>query len=215
MSPFCQNSTTEKPGLLDMPRGFTLVEALFGMTLFVLIGGAVWYLQNDFTKANALLQSSLTGQHEINRTFKIFSAEIRTTSLSSLGAYPVAEASAASITFYADADRDGLKERLRYFLQNSELKRGYLKPTGEPLVYNPANERVTTVVRDVANGATDLFSYFDSSYDGTSAPLVQPVDALSVRLVKVTIIIDKNGTRAPTAESFTTQVSLRNLKDNT
>lgn len=206
---FSQNSDRQTP------RGFTLVESLFSLALFVLIGGAVWYLQNDFSKANILIQSNLTGQHEINRTFKTFTAEARITSLSSLGAYPLAEATATSITFYADADRDGLKERLRYFLQNGELRRGYLKPTGDPLVYNPLNESVTTIVRDVTNGATALFSYYDSTYDGTTAPLTQPVDVLSVRLVKMTVVIDKNGARAPSPESFTTQISFRNLKDNT
>lgn len=196
-------------------RGFTLVETVFGLGLFVLIGGVTWYLQNDFTKANTLIQSSLTGQHEINRTFKTFTAEFRVASPSSLGAYPLAEATATSVAYYSDADRDGLKERLRYFIQNGELRRGYLKPTGNPLVYNPANESIATVVRDVVNGLSPAFQFFDSSYDGTTAPLAQPVDVLAVRLLKVTIVIDKNGTRAPGPETFTTQVSLRNLKDNT
>ena len=194
--------------------GFTLIEALFGIALFVFIGGAAWALQRDFSSLNTLVQSSLVSQHEINRTFKMMTAELRAASPSSLGAYPVADASANSITLYSDADNDGLKERIRYFSDGGTLQRGVVTPTGSPLGYDPADESVTTVIRDLSNGATPIFSYYDTGYEGATPPLAQPVDVVAIRLVKITVTVDKNGSKGPGAVTFTTQVSLRNLKDN-
>lgn len=196
-------------------KGFTLIESLFGLALFVMFSGAVWYLRHDFLQTSNLVQGNLIGQQEINRTFKTFSMEARIASTSSLGAYPLVETTATSFTFYSDAENDGLKERIRYFLQNGVLKRGYLKPTGNPLTYNTANESVATVVRDVVNGSTPVFTYFDSTYDGTTEPLTQPVNMVNVRLVRMVLMINKNGNSAPSPSTFTTQISLRNLKDNT
>lgn len=204
-----------RPSITKRRHGFTLIEALFGLALSVLIGGAVWSLQHDFTNLNLVIQGTLVGQLETNRAFKAMSAEMRAASSSSLGAYPLAEVTATSFTLYSDPDKDGIKDRLRYFLDNGSLKRGVITPSGNPLVYNPASESVTVVVRDVANGATPIFSYFDTTYDGTGQPLAQPVDVTAVRLVKISLIIDKNGSRSPSATTLTTQISLRNLKDNT
>ena len=66
----------------------------------------------------------------------------------------------------------------------------------------------------MANEATPIFDYYDTNYDGTTAPLAQPVSAIAVRLVKITLIIDKNSLRPPAPITMTTQVSMRNLKDN-
>lgn len=195
--------------------GFTYIETLFGVTLFLLIGGVVWALSRDFSKLSDLLLQNLSGQHEVNRTFKGLTSEARTASVSSLGAYPIAEAADTNFTFFSDVDGDGLKERVRYFLDGATLKRGLLVPSGEPLTYNPANEVVQDAVKDVANGATPIFNYYDTSYDGTTPPLADPVDVTDVRLVKMTLVTDKNGDRAPAPTTFTTQISFRNLKDNT
>jgi len=44
--------------------------------------------------------------------------------------------------------------------------------------------------------------------------LGSPVDVSSVRLVKMNITIDRDPNRSPTPINVTTQVVIRNLKDN-
>ncbi|MEK9201667.1 MAG: hypothetical protein AAB944_01715, partial [Patescibacteria group bacterium] len=109
---------------------------------------------------------------------------------------------------------DGLQERVRYFLSGTDLRKGVIKPSGNPLQYNPASETFSTLARDVRNGGQNLFDYYDANYDGTTAALTQPVSVSVVRLVKVTVIIDADINRAPSPKTFMTQVSFRNLKDN-
>ncbi len=92
--------------------------------------------------------------------------------------------------------------------------KGVITPAGNPLVYSPASEKLFTVMSDVKNGSTSIFSYYDNSYAGTSSPLTYPIQIQSVRLVRIDLTLDANQNRAPVTRTFTTQVSVRNLKDN-
>ncbi|GMU74082.1 MAG: hypothetical protein AMXMBFR44_2810 [Candidatus Campbellbacteria bacterium] len=194
--------------------GFTVVEMLFGIALLIVLGLVLYAFQKDVFSINRVISESLTAQNEARRGLKMMSAEIRSASPSSLGAYALSETSSSSIAFYRNVDDDQLKEHVRYFLDGTILKKGITKPTGSPLTYNPGDEVVTEFIHDVANGTTSVFAYYDDSYDGTTDPLSDPVDISTVRLAKITIVIDKDAQEPPGAITLTTQVSMRNLKDN-
>lgn len=194
--------------------GFSIIEVIAVIFILSLIGVAVVVFQNDVFSINTIISNSLAAQDEARRTLKMMTNEIRPLSSSSIGAYPIVEAGPTSFIFYTDIDNDQLKERVRYFLDGTILKKGVIKPSGDPLVYNPANEIISEAIHDVANGATPIFNYYDANYDGASSPLAQPVDLLAVRLIKITIVIDRDSNKAPGPITLTTQVSMRNLKDN-
>ena len=194
--------------------GFSVIEVLLVIFILTLMGAAVYALQKDVFSLTRFLSQSLVVQDEARRTLKAMTVEVRTASPSSMGAYTIAEATASSFTFYSNIDQDSLVERVRYFLEGDVLKKGVIKPTGIPLTYNPADEVVTEAAHDVANGASPVFSYYDTNYDGTSQPITEPVEVSAVRLVKITILIDRDPLQSPGAITLTTQISLRNLKDN-
>ncbi len=197
----------------SMMWGFTTIELIVGVSIVVLLSIALFSFQKDVFSLNTIISNSIVGQSETRRAFKFMTAEIRSTSQSSIGSYPIAQAATSSITFYSDSDDDGLKERIRYFLQGTTLKKGVLKPTGNPFVYDIANETISDVVHDVTNGTTTTFYYYNSNYTGTTSPLTDPVDVLAVRLVKIVLTIDHDS-RSPSPLTVTTQVTLRNIKDN-
>jgi type II secretory pathway component PulJ len=194
--------------------GFSIIEVLVVIFILSLVGVTVATFQKDVFSLNTIISNSLTALDEARRTLKMMTAEIRPLSPSSLGAYPIAEADPTSFIFYSDINSDQLKERVRYFLDGKILKKGVIKPSGTPLTYNSANEIISEAIHDVANGSTPIFNYYDKNYDGTTSPLTQPVDILSVRLIKITIAIDRDPNRSPGPITLTTQVSMRNLKDN-
>lgn len=194
--------------------GFTIIEMLFGIAILIVLGLVLYAFQKDVFSINRVISESLTAQNEARRGLKMMSAEVRSASPSSVGAYALSETSSSSLAFYVNTDDDQLKEHVRYFLDGTTLKKGVTKPTGSPLVYDFNNEVITEFVHDIANGTTSLFAYFDESYDGTTDPLADPVNVSAVRLVKITIVIDKDAQEPPGAITLTTQVSLRNLKDN-
>lgn len=194
--------------------GFSVIELLVGVFIMTLMGLAVYTFQKDIFSLNATISLNLTAQDEARRALKVMSAEIRTASPSSLGAYALAQVATSSLTFYSNIDDDPLKERVRYFVAGTTIKKGVIKPSGSPLTYNPANETVTELVHTVSSIATSTFGYYDESYDGTTSALADPVDISVVRLVKITVVIDKDPQAPPAPLTFTTQISMRNLKDN-
>lgn len=194
---------------MSLPE-LVVVGAIAGILIL-----AVGTFQRNILYFAGFIDKSLLGTQDARSVLRIMVREARSASPSGIGAYPIAEAGTQSFAFYSDIDNDGIQERVRYFLSATDLKKGVIEPTGSPLQYNPASEQVTTLLaRNVQNGAQPVFTYYDTNYDGTTAPLSQPVTTATIRLVKISIVIDADPNREPAPKTFTSQVSLRNLKDN-
>lgn len=191
--------------------GFSIIELLVAISILILISGAVWAFGVNTFLLNRFLAGNLTAQYQAREVFKAMSAQIRSASPSSLGAYTIEQAQQNSFIFYVDFDNDGLKERVRYFLENNTFKRGIIKPQGDPLVYNPLNELVVAVLNNINNGVNPAFAYYDGNYSGKEPALSFPVNIPNVRLVKITLNV-KYTPDKPSYFIMTTQVCLRNLK---
>ena len=192
--------------------GFTLSELLISIFLISLLSyGVSSFMRNTFFY-NTTIRKALNSQFEVRQTLKKLSAELRAASQASDGSYALAEASSTSLTFYTDLNGDGVKERLRYFLSGTTLRRGVIIPSGSPLTYNSGSETVSDMVH-YRVGTTSIFTYYDSGYAATTTPLSQPVTVSAVRLVQAAITVNPDPGRQPNV-SFTSKVSLRNLKDN-
>src|SRR3989338_5221978 len=159
-------------------RGFTLVEILFGVGIFVIIVGALTFFSRNIWIYGSYVSVGLSDANSGRIALKTMVAEIRTASTAETGSYVIALATATAFTFYSDIDNDGLKEKVRYFLNGSELQKGVIKPTGSPLFYNVVNEKIST-----------LTSYLTNDQKKPPNP-------------------------APRTTSFSSQVYLRNLKEN-
>ena len=195
--------------------GFTLVEILVVLSIVVLIGLVVTKLFSDIFSVNRNVSDSFTQTGEARRAIKTMTAELRTASQSSLGAYALEQTGTSSLVFFSDIDSDSDKERIRYFIQSGTLMRGVTNPTGTTLVYNIANEVRTELVHAMKNSSTTpLFSYYNETYAGTTTPLVAPINISVVRLVKIYILVNNSSTTSSTPDIYTTQINLRNLKDN-
>jgi hypothetical protein len=192
--------------------GFTVIETLFGIAIFVLIVGALTLFSKNVWVNNSFISAGLVDTDAGRQVLKTMVAEIRTASTSDTGTYLINQAGASSFTFYSNVDSDVLKEKVRYFLSGTTLQRGVIKPTGSPLSYNAGNEKISTLLQNVQDSS--IFEYFDKDYDGTTAPLSFPINIPNVRLVKITITTDSDPNRPPAEMVFSTQVSIRNLKDN-
>ncbi len=176
---------------------------------------AVTFFARNIFYLNNIAGNSLSVEFEARKVLKPMANEMRSASPSSLGSYPLESLGTSTMTFYSDIAGTGVKKEIRYFLDNGALKKGVITPSGSPFVYNPASEVITTVVNNVRNSSsTPVFEYYDANYDGTTAALVMPVSISSVRLIKVTLMIDTDPNRSLGRKTVTTQISLRNLKDN-
>ncbi len=179
----------------------------------LLIGGLVLF-SRDIYITNDALREALLVEQQASPVIRDMIAEIRTASNSSVGSYPIETAATSTLTFYANIDADTQKERVRYFKEGDMLKKGVLKPSGDPLSYNPANENVRPVVRYLLSTTTPIFHYYDTSYAGTTSPLADPPNIPAIRLVKVTIIVDRDPLKLPEPQIFESQTAIRNLREN-
>src|SRR3989344_4448090 len=193
-------------------NGFTLVETLFGISIFVLVLGLITLFSRNVWVYNSFISSELASVDAGRQILKTMVSEIRTASDADTGAYTINQATASSFIFYSDMDNDDLKERVRYFLTGTTLQKGVIKPTGSPLVYNSGSEIISTLSENVTNSL--IFDYYDKNYDGTTSPLPSPVSIPAIRLVKITLTTDKDPNIPPAPNTLSTQVSIRNLKDN-
>lgn len=186
--------------------GFTLIETLIGVAIFVLIVGVLTLFSRNVWIYNSFISAGLNNADASRQVLKTMVSEIRTASTSDIGTYaiPVNGATASSFTFYSNIDSDNSKEKVRYFLSGTTLQKGVTKGTG--------SEKISTLASNVTN--TSIFSFYNKNYDGTTAPLTFPVSISDIRLVKITISTDQDPNRPPAPMTFSTQVSIRNLKDN-
>jgi len=201
--------------LRSSKKGITLIETMVALAIFSLLVVATGAFSRDVFFFNDVLQIGLNNVTEARKVLRPFANEVRGAQPSNLGAFSLAETATSSFAFYTDIDHDGIRERVRYFVEGNEFKKGVITPTGNPLVYNVNNEQIIKVIRDVVPGEY-VFSYYGSDYAGstTTPPLAEPVTPAAVRLLRVDLTVDSNPNRAPSLLTITTQVVVRNLKDN-
>lgn len=99
---------------------------------------------------------------------------------------------------------------VRYFFEDNQLKRGVIRPDGAGPVfdYPSANEEVVTVANNIT--ASNVFMYFND----VSVEIASPVAIDAVRMVKISLSVDKDVNSAPNAVVEETSINLRNLKTN-
>lgn len=195
--------------------GFTIVELMIVIGITALLSVIVGAFSRDVFFIKGYVTESYTSEQESTKIIRPIITELRSARPSMTGAYAIEQAGTSSLTFFSDVDLDGTTERVRYFLDNGTLKRGVIKSTTTPATYLTSQEKFTNLIQAVRNSSsTPIFQYYNSSYTGSSSSLTLPISILDVRLVKVNIISDIDVNKAPYQQVITTQVSIRNFKDN-
>lgn len=195
----------------NFKKGFSIAELIISIFIISILSISIGNFTRDIFFLNSALSGGMNAQLDARHLVKVAVAELREASPSNLGAYPISLASSTGITFYSDINNDGLKDRIRYFLSGKTIKRGVVVPSGNPLTYNDSDEKLSTLISDVVASSTlPIFQY----YSGSEVQLIQPVVVSNVRLVKITVIIDADPNHPPAPIIVTSQVSIRNLKDN-
>lgn len=199
---------------INFQKGYSLIELIIVIGVLSLILGIFGAFQADVFSLNRVIQVGINNQYEAKKIIRPFANEVRGAVQSEQGTYALAETTATTFTFYSNIDSAPDIERVRYFLDADTFKKGVIKPSGNPVTYNPVNEQITQVVKNVISD--EIFTYYDSSYDGTasSSALTFPVNPAEVRLVKIVLTIDDDVSADPPPITVETQVSIRNLKSN-
>ena len=220
---------------LDREEGLSLTElAIVSALLLVVIVPATQFIVT--TQRNERIVSEATRQQQDARTgMETFSRSLREANYPEGLTYTESSIFGAAaqndVTYYADADGDGVTEKVRYELDaaNAEVKRTVTEPNcaEAPCSYtNGATSSTNTVVSYVRNanlaacnssGSKPLFTYYqlDPGTGGvTEIPTPAPgIDALvDINYVKLQVVADVTPGKSPTCQTLETAVSLRNWR---
>ncbi len=196
--------------------GFTLVEISVGLTVTIIIGLAIAGLQYIISKSQVAVYNGSIKVEYANSNVSAMVKEIRTAHNGDNGSYVIESATPTSFIFYSDIDADGKTERVRYYLNGTSLMKGIIKPTGSPITYPSASEQIRVVSDGVQNGATPVFSYYDKNWptDTINNPIVSPVNASKVRVVKIYLRINTIANDSIHDYVMDSSAMIRTLKDN-
>ncbi|MEX0652133.1 MAG: type II secretion system protein [Candidatus Paceibacterota bacterium] len=192
-------------------KGFTLIETLVVLAIFIIVLGALVSSIRFFYRSNT---------HALEQSFAINGARIgieqmvkdlREAGFSDEGSYPVIALATSSVSFYSDVDADIFVEKIRYFLDGTDLNKGIVDSSGDPLTYNDDNEVVTLISNNVRNNAESvaLFSYYNAS--GT--PMTNLASTTDLRFVTAEVVVNVNPMRLPNNFTLRSSATLRNVRE--
>lgn len=196
----------------------TLIELLLAIAVMgiVMQGFTLLFINawntNKFTLEMGL--ASAMAQRAANKVI----VDLRGIQQSDHGAFPIAEASAQSLTIYADIEDDGVVERVHYYLDQAsdELRVGITNPdtSTQPATYPAGDQETRVIARYVVNPSNDpIFYYYNNDYPGdtTNNPLTLPTSLSNIQLIRVRLFINIDPVRAPNNIYIESFVDLRNL----
>jgi prepilin-type N-terminal cleavage/methylation domain-containing protein len=198
-----------------MKKGFSLIEVLIVVAIAASLVIIVSNISGNVSGLNSLISNQLQSKSDIDQILQILTSETRSASQAQNGSYPIDTANTSTFIFYSDINKDGIVERVRYFLATSTIFKGVTEPTGTPATYVTSTEVVTDLIDNVSLvTSTPLFSYYDSSYSGTQAAMASPIIIANIRLVEITFdsAIQQNQSTSP--QYFSTIIDIRNLRSN-
>lgn len=198
-------------------QGMTLVEVMVAIAIMLIAmeGFTLLFLQSWDTN-KFILEEGMASAAASRATGKIVS-QLRSVRQADNGDYPIESADDFDFKVYLDIDKDGVTERVHYFLDQAtdELKVGVTNPVaGTPVSYPAADDTVSILANYVVNENTDpVFYYFNQNYPGDTVnnPIVTPAAVDQIRLVQVHLYVNIDPVHAPDNINIESFADLRNL----
>ena len=196
-------------------KGFTLIEVLVTMSVFVVVVFGVAAIINDIFVKSSQQLTSMSNIDQARLALNTFTNEIRNAITGKDGSYPLNQAGDTQIIFFSNYKiSNGQIARIRYYISGNTLYKGITLPTGSPATYNTSSESVYLVATGIST-SSQIFYYYDGNYTGTTSALSQPVNINNVRYIKISLMVLNKIT--PTDSStfpIMAGAAIRSIKDN-
>jgi hypothetical protein len=203
--------------IFNFSKSFSLIEAIVTIFIFILSLGLLSAFIINIYRAYGFNFEQIQAINEARKGIETMVKEIREARYGDDGSYPIEEAGDFQFIFYSDIDKDLVTERVRYFLDGTDLKKGVINPSGDPPQYNPADEIIAILSSNVRNGVPGpIFTYYNGDWpnDIVNNPLPTLTRLTETKLMHVYLIINVNPNRPPDDFELESDVQIRNLKTN-
>ena len=193
---------------ISTKKGMSFVEMIIAIAIFsLLMVGISMFFAKSWKNYNYVMDtssSSISAKQTIDNMVNI----IRKARNADNGNYPIKSADDNDLIIYSDYDKDGITEKLHYYLNEENLMLGISKPSGMPLVYPSGDSNVVTIVENVINGSQPIFQYYDGSNNIIGNP---SISIAGIRMIKISLTIKSKTANNLNIESF---ASIRNLNEH-
>jgi type II secretory pathway pseudopilin PulG len=192
--------------------GLTIIETLITIAITAIVILVLTSSILFFYRSNTYTVEQSFAINSARKGIEFMVRDMREATYSDEGAYPVISIGDYTFSFYSDVDRDASVERIRYFVEGTNLKKGVTNSSGDPPKYNDIDEIISLVSEAVRNveQATPVFDYFDK----TGAQITDFGKVTDVAFVRVNVVVNVNPSRAPNEFLLRSSATLRNLKTN-
>jgi prepilin-type N-terminal cleavage/methylation domain-containing protein len=190
-------------------KAFTLIETLVVIAIFSLAIGAIFGLVGWLYTIHDYTFQQSRAIDEARRGVETMIRELREARPGDEGSYMLKIAEDFQIVFYSDIDGDNKTEMVRYFVEDNNLEKGIIEPSGWPTEYNPADEKISILSNYVRN-SPPIFRYFD----GQGVELPSPSRLKDTKMMRVYLVVNVDPSRPPKDYNLESTVQIRNLKEN-
>ena len=187
--------------------GFTFVEAIMAVVIFGLLMGAVAGLIVISYQTESYTWQQSEAIYEARKGVEVMLREIRGGDFGEDGNYVIYTADNYEFGFHSDIDSDGEIEKVRYFLEGTDFKKGVIEAQGIPPAYPTSSEEIITISHYVRN-SPPIFRYFDK--DGQELP--PPARKKDTKLIELFLVINIRPDRPPQDFELKAKAQLRNFK---
>lgn len=192
-----------------MKKGFTLVETIVTIFVFAVAMATILAIIAFLYKSHGHAWRQSEAVYEARKGIETMVQEIREAHTAEDGSYVIDKAEDYEFSFYSDVNKDSLVEKVRYFVDGNEFKKGVIEPEGIPAVYPQDKEKIYVLSKYVINNPP-IFRYFD----GSGNELPAPARRKDTKLMRVSLIININPNRPSENSHLESEAQIRNLKTN-
>ena len=189
----------------DNLKGFSLAEMVVVLALVSIITVVVATFLTGSIKTYRVKRQSVELEEKSSEVMRDFERNTR-------AATQIIKAESSELVFLRYFDlASASPTQVRYFTVDNKFEVGLTEPVGiaPNITYPESNEKIDLIIQDVTNPAS-LFKY----YNGANLELPFPLNITDVKMIGLSISLDKNGSLPPAPITEETKVSLRNMKDN-
>ncbi len=191
-------------------NGYTLIEMIVVIAIILIVTPVLFSSILSLYKTHAKTLSRAFALSQTTSGVKEIVRDVRSAVYAENGALPIVEIATSSLTLYTDTDMDSTVERVRYFLDDTTIKKGIIEPTATSS-YPESNETIEDLSTSIVNNETNtpVFRYFDA----TSTEITSSSDILDVKRIEVNFIGSNRFSGETTEVQIKSSASIRNLKD--
>jgi prepilin-type N-terminal cleavage/methylation domain-containing protein len=187
--------------------GFSLVELLIAATIFPLVLSAAYMVFITLSGNYSTIAAQSEATSEAQRAMDTLVRELRQAQEVTDGSGALATATASSCSFYSDVDRDGVPERITYYVDGTDLYRAEGRATNPVYPYGFVDGPAERVV-NLTTSTSIVFTYYDESDPLTADPTPNPA---TVCAVGIHLSASRPAQNGQVSVDFSTRVKIRAL----